>query len=89
MSDHDEGPPVPGGEEEKIIINGAIAASNLTHVCERIYDRIAAGYEFPNAPALVVQANKIEDEIDKFRRMYLEGSGFTGPWPKSLRRADD
>ena len=74
----------PNGEEEKVIINGGIAASNLAAICERIYDRIEADYEFPNIKQLVLQANKIEDEVDKFRRMYLEGSDFHGPWPKSL-----
>lgn len=78
-----DGPP-PSGDEEKVIINGGIAASNLEAVCERIYDRISQGYQFPNIKDLVKQANKIEDEIDKFRRMYLEGSDFHGPWPKSL-----
>lgn len=77
--------PEPNGEEEKVIINGGVAASNLQAVCERIYDRIEGGYTFPNIKDLVKQANKIEDEVDKFRRMYLEGSGFTGPWPKSLQ----
>lgn len=76
--------PNPTGDEEKVIINGGIAALNLTEICGRIYDRIEGGYTFPNIKALVIQANKIEDEIDKFRRMYLEGSGFTGPWPHSL-----
>jgi hypothetical protein len=78
-------PVVPSGEEEKIIINGGIAASNLAAICERIYERIEAGYEFPNVKALVIQANLIEDEVDHFRRMYLEGSEFEGPWPHSLR----
>lgn len=75
----------PTGDEEKVIINGGIAATNLESVCERIYDRLEGGYHFPNIKALVVQANKIEDEVDKFRRMYLEGSEFEGPWPHSLR----
>lgn len=76
--------PVPPGEEEKIIINGTIAADNLSRVCARIYDRIEKGFHFPNAKEMVKQANKIEDEVDKFRRMYLEGSDFKGPWPHSL-----
>lgn len=76
--------PPPTGDEEKVIINGGIAATNLTAVCERIYDRIEAGYRFPNIKEMVKQANKIEDEVDKFRRMYLEGSDFKGPWPNSL-----
>lgn len=82
MPDHN---PPPSGDEEKIIINGSVAADVLTRVCDRIYDRIEAGYVFPNVKDLVKQANKIEDEVDRFRRMYLEGSGFSGPWPNSLK----
>ena len=77
---------VPAGDEEKVIINGGIAAANLAAICERIYDRIEGGFHFPNIKALVVQANKIEDEVDKFRRLYLEGADFSGPWPNSLKK---
>lgn len=69
----------------KVILNGDISAKNLEAICETIERHLDAGHSFTNIDALVVQANKIEDEVDKFRRMVLEGLGFTGPWPHSLR----
>lgn len=69
----------------KVILNGDIAARNLEATCEAIERHLGLGFDFPNIDALVIQANKIEDETDKFRRMVLEGLGFKGPWPKSLQ----
>lgn len=85
-------------ECEKVIINGDIAGLNLIRsaghleaICETIERHLASGGEFPNITALVEAANKLEDEsdkyqkqVDKFRRMVLEGINFPGPWPKSL-----
>ena len=68
----------------KVILNGDVAAKNLDAICETIERHLDAGLKFTNISALVVQANHIEDEVDRFRRMVLEGLGFTGPWPKSL-----
>lgn len=76
------GSPCP--ECSKVILNGGIAARNLDEICHTIYDHLEQGHKFTNIADLVVQANLIEDEVDKFRRMVLEGLGFTGPWPKSL-----
>lgn len=81
-------PPQPPGEScpecAKVILNGGIAASNLDEICSTIYQHLEQGHKFTNITELVVQANLIEDEVDKFRRMVLEGLGFEGPWPKSL-----
>lgn len=79
MSNHNKCP-----ECEKVILNGGIAAVNLKEICKTIYHHLEEGHEFTNIQELVVQANLIEDEVDKFRRMVLEGLGFTGPWPHSL-----
>lgn len=82
----------------KVILNGDIAgknleasASHLEAICEAIERHLDAGHEFSNLSALVVAANDLEDlsdayqkKVDKFRRMVLEGLGFTGPWPHSL-----
>jgi len=81
------GPPPECPEcEAKVILNGDIAASNLAATCEAIERHVAQGKTFSNIYDLVVQANKIEDETDKFRRMVLEGIGFKGPWPRSLTK---
>lgn len=79
-----------GGNEcpecAKVILNGGIAAANLNEICKTIYQHLEKeGNKFTNIKELVIQANLIEDEVDKFRRMVLEGLGFTGPWPKSLK----
>lgn len=78
-------PPVPGPEEEKIIINAGIAASVLEETCSLVYRRTEAGHGFPNATELVKMANEIEEMCFKFSRAVLEGVGFNGPWPKSMK----
>ena len=71
--------------EAKIILNGGIAAANLKEICNTIYQHLEAHKNFSNVLELVEQANLIEDEVDRFRRMVLEGMGFQGPWPHSLQ----
>ena len=70
--------------EAKVILNGDIAARNLDAICELIERHIDADKKFTNILDLVTQANKIEDEVDKFRRMVLDGIGFKGPYPYSI-----
>lgn len=86
-------------ECEKVVLNGDIAALNLigsaAHleaICATIERHIAAEREFSNLKALVVAANALEDlsndyqkQVDKFRRMVLDGIKFPGPWPKSVK----
>lgn len=74
----------PCPECAKVILNGGIAGANLKEICNSIYSHLEAGHKLKDVDALVVQANLIEDEVDKFRRMVLESIGFTGPWPHSL-----
>lgn len=69
----------------KVILNGGIAARNLDEICNTIYEHLEKGHKFENIKELVIQANKIEDEVDRFRRMVLEGIEFDGPWPESLK----
>lgn len=68
----------------KVILNGGVASVNLKEICNTIYQHLEQGRKFENIKELVKQANLIEDEVDKFRRMVLEGVGFKGPWPKCL-----
>ena len=70
--------------EAKVILNGDIASKNLEAICETIERHVDAGKKFTNNFELVVQANLIEDEVDKFRRMVLDGMGFKGPYPHSI-----
>lgn len=70
--------------EEKIIINGGIAASVLTETCKSIYEFVEKGGTFPDALKLVKMANEIEDKAFAFTKEVLKQRGFTGPWPKSM-----
>jgi hypothetical protein len=73
-----------GGEEEKIIINGGIAARVLDEICKSIYNYQERGGTFSDPEKLVLMANKIEDLAFKFTREVLEQMGFEGPWPHSM-----
>lgn len=73
-----------GPDEEKIILNGGVAGALLHEICYTIQRHVDSGKPFSNTAALVEQANLIEDEVNKFRRMVLDGIGFEGPYPHSL-----
>ncbi len=75
--------------DTKIILNGDIAAKVLEATCERIEAFVSAGKTFPNAHKLVVMANKLEDDAFAFTREVLEQIGFSGPWPKSMKRGGE
>lgn len=72
--------------EAKVILNGGVAARVLDETCSTIYSHIEAGKTFKDedVQALVVMANKIEDDVFRFQRKVLESIGFKGPWPHSL-----
>lgn len=70
--------------EEKIIINGGIAADVLKETCASIYRFVEAGGTFPNALKLVKMANELEDLAFAFSKEQLKQRGFEGPWPKSM-----
>lgn len=76
--------PVPGGEEEKIIINAGIAARVLDAVCERLYDRFEKGWEAPDIKKMVVLANELEDKAFAFEREFLDQAGFKGPYSHAI-----
>ena len=70
--------------EEKIILNGGVAARVLDETCHSIYEFIEKGGKFPNALKLVNMANDIEDRVFAFSKEVLSQIGFKGPWPKSM-----
>lgn len=71
----------------KVILNGGVAARVLDETCHTIYQYLEKeGNKFENIEDLVVRANEIEDKVFDFQREVLEGLGFTGPWPKSLKK---
>ena len=71
--------------EAKIILNGGVAARVLDETCHSIYEFLERG-KFSDADkfALVVLANKLEDDAFKFQRRALEAMGFKGPWSNAL-----
>lgn len=70
--------------EQKIILNGDIAARVLDATCERIEAFVAAGKKFPDALKLVKLANKLEDDAFAFSKEVMTQVGFGGPWPRSM-----
>jgi len=70
----------------KVILNGGISARVLDETCSTIYNHLETGGEFKNVKDLVKRANQIEDLVFEFSRAVLEGVGFKGPWPRSLRK---
>ena len=70
--------------EQKIILNGGIAARVLDETCSTIYNHLEKGGTFENVEQLVRMANKLEDDAFKFSRAVLESIGFRGPWPHSM-----
>lgn len=77
-------PPPYGPDEEKIILNGGIAAAVLSETCASIYAFVEAGGVFPDGKKLVKMANEIEDKVFEFTKESLKQRGFSGPWPKSM-----
>jgi hypothetical protein len=67
----------------KIIINGGNAANMLNELCYRVKDLDADG-TITTSDDLIKLLNKIEDDCGKAQRLYLEGIGYRGPWPKAL-----
>ena len=84
--------------EAKVILNGDIAARNLSAsaahldaICETIERHVDANKKFSNIDDLVTKANALEDlsnayqkKVDEFRRAVLDGMGFEGPYPHSI-----
>jgi len=84
--------------EAKVILNGDIAgrnliasAAHLEAICETIERHVDAGKKFSNIAGLVSAANTLEDlsndyqsQVDKFRRLVLDGMGFKGGYPRSI-----
>lgn len=85
MPDQDP-PPQCDANCQKIILNGTTPA----HVLESTYEEYAtfkrAGGNVSEAVEMemIKQLNHIEDLAFKFRRTYLEGIGYKGPWPHSM-----
>lgn len=77
--------PPPSGDEEKIIINGGVAARVLDILCDRLYDRFEHGGLSPEATREIVKRlNSIEDDVFKLERYFLDAVGFKGPYSHAI-----
>lgn len=70
--------------EQKIILNGGVAARVLDETCKLIYSRVEEGKKFENVLHLVELANKLEDDAFRFQRAVLDSIGFEGPYSHAL-----
>lgn len=67
----------------KIIINGGNTANMLNELCYLVKD-FPGDVDIPTGEALIKLLNKMEDDAGQAQRLFLEGVGFSGPWPKAL-----
>lgn len=67
----------------KIILNGSNAASILNKLCY-IVEEMTVDQDITTGEELIKLLNKIEDDSLRAQRLFLEGIGFRGPWPKSM-----
>lgn len=74
------------GDEEKIIINGGVAARVLDIICDRLYDYFseADNPPLPDKLKIVKMLNKIEDSVFDLEREFLDQRGFTGPYSRAI-----
>lgn len=70
----------------KVILNGGVAARVLDETCDAIYQYQERGGKFTDAEAraLVIMANKLEDDVFRFQRRVLDSIGFKGPYSHAL-----
>jgi hypothetical protein len=67
----------------KIILNGSNAANMLNGLCYQVKG-LSDDQEITTGDELIKLLNKMEDDAGRAQRLFLEGVGFKGPWPKAL-----
>lgn len=69
----------------KVILNGGAVGSLANELCyvvdETEYDTLTD----EQWTAVIEQLNAAEDSMHKATRAFLEGLGYAGPWPKSMK----
>lgn len=69
----------------KVILNGGAveaAAQNLCYLVDETDYNALSDEQWKN---VILQLNAAEESMFKAQRLYLEGMGFDGPWPKSMK----
>lgn len=69
----------------KIIINGRRSLATIEEIVAEAIKARDNGTYFHGDDEIVVLFNEIEDAADKAAKAYLEGQGFKGPWPRSMK----
>lgn len=73
-----------GGACAKIIMNGLRSMATIEEIVNAAMLAREKGEYLGNDEQIVELLNEIENVSDKAGRVYLEGQGFTGPWPDSM-----
>jgi hypothetical protein len=74
-----------GAACKKIIINGGRIMLNTADIHDAAVKADTEGGYLENDAKIVELFNEMEDLSFKALRLYLEGQGFKGPWPKSMQ----
>jgi hypothetical protein len=67
----------------KIIINGGNAANLLNEVCYRVKE-LPVDVDITTSDKIIHLLNRIEDDACQVQRLFLQGIGYVGPFPKAL-----
>lgn len=77
--------PLPGSEEEKIIINATRIYGNAEELCDRVKAQPLGRIAPENRRKMINLLNIAEDAVDGATREFLRGVGYQGPLPKALQ----
>lgn len=69
---------------KKIIINGRVIMTVTDYITESAEKADAAGEYVENSQEITELFNQMEDLAFKALHLYLDGTGFKGPWSNSL-----
>lgn len=85
------GPVPPGGEEEKIIIDGGLAGAVFEETCYSIKEFLASGRHLDQTGKIIKKLIKAENSTFEFQRAVIEGMGYHGEhgWPLCLMTVEE
>lgn len=67
----------------KIIINGGNSANLLQELCY-VVKSLPVEQDISTSDKLIQLLNRIEDDVCQAQRLFLQGIGYNGPFPKAL-----
>lgn len=69
----------------KVILNGGAVQDGANRLCYLVNETPDEALTYDQWIAVVKHLNTAEDAMNKAQRTFLEGLGFNGPWPNSLK----